>query len=100
MARVEEIAGYIEQRLSPGDVCKKLGYCPGKTGGIIRLAQSLSMKELRPRKKQSKKSCEICKTVVSIVEYSIRFTNSTIESIEESIKMFCNMKPKGEREKV
>ena len=101
MSRVGEIARYIEQRLAPGDVCKKLGYCPAKTGGIIQYAQSFLRNKIKPRKKESKKnSCEICKTVVSIVEYSLKFTNSTIEYVEETIRMFCNMKPKSQKEKV
>eukprot|EP00795_Rhopilema_esculentum_P012145 gene12145-2752_t len=36
------------------------------------------------------KACELCKTVTNIVYYSVKYANSTIEAIEEAIKVICN----------
>ncbi|XP_065071833.1 uncharacterized protein LOC135696381 isoform X6 [Rhopilema esculentum] len=36
------------------------------------------------------KACDLCKTVTNIVYYSVKYANSTIEAIEEAIKVICN----------
>ena len=102
VAQMDKIAQYIEQRLSPGDVCKKLGYCPGSVGNIEfgKLNAAVAVRDRRGIRSNRKAACEICRTVTSIVEYSIKFTNSTIAEISELIEMFCNDKPEKQRSQV
>ena len=98
---MDKIAHYIEQRLSPGDVCKKLGYCPGSVGNIeFGKLKSAVVPERRTTKLKSKAACEICATVANIIQYSIQFSGKTIGQVSELVKTFCNKKPEEQREKV
>ena len=97
---MDQIAAYIEQKFEPRDVCKKLGFCSETERDTVKTVNALVIKNANPTGKKSEEGCEICKTVVKIITYSIQFTNSTMEAVEESIKMFCNMKKEPEKSQV
>ena len=100
LEKANEIAQYLEQKLSPAEACQKLRMCPGRARFALQPVKWAIAIGNKMTKKESKVSCTICKTVVDIVAYSIRFTNSTIQSIEESVRAFCNMKPEIEKKMV
>ena len=87
MAKVDEIAQYIEKRLSPGAVCVELGICPKTKRGLRYEALQ------RPSKDHSlkvKSVCQACNKYESFIEQYVKEYKTSSKKMREMITANCH----------
>jgi len=84
LKKVDEVVEYILEGLEPGDICKKLGYCPSS------LQRKPVIKQYSP--------CKTCTLVVSLVDAVLKHVNATAAEVEKMVKSICAHFPESEPE--
>lgn len=65
----------------------------------ITLINAIDINPLNITKKQHiqlqnvTSECELCESVVAIIDFEIKFSNSTIHFVEELLKVLCTLEP-------
>lgn len=88
---MDQIAKYIEQKLSPGGACVKLGYC-ASSGGRGRKIKGPS----RRHEKKMKSVCQLCSTYERIVEKKNEIYQANSKKMRDYVEVFCRNTADGE----
>ena len=83
---MDEIAKYIEQKLSPGYVCVKLGFCANTSKG--RWYKPLK-RPSKKHKKTMKSVCNACSAYETFVQRKLDLYQANSKKMREYIQLYC-----------
>jgi len=77
VSKVDKIVADILAGLSPDEICHKFGLCPS--------VSQTALKKYSP--------CKTCTMVVSLIDTALKYTNATVQDVEELVKNICKLFP-------
>lgn len=83
MTEINKVIQWIEQQVTPTDICERLGFCNNTMPAVNS--------DFAIMRFSSNVLCEMCKTAVNMVDSELQIVETRLDAFEDDMNAVCNI---------